>query len=77
MTSAAATEGGGMKTVPTGHMYRQMFEAEVQLVNSLANSKATRREKRQAGIHHEMNDFRSPFYYACKKELFISSKTDF
>ena len=36
----------GMKPIPNGQMYRQMFEAEVQLVNSLVNSKATRRQRR-------------------------------
>ena len=40
------SETVGMKPIQNGQMYRQIFEAEVQLVNSLATSKATRRQKR-------------------------------
>ena len=66
------SETVGMKPIQNGQMYRQIFEAEVQLVNSLATSKATRRQKRlenedvsrvqASNIHYKKSNF-----WNCKK----------
>ncbi|XP_075252069.1 coiled-coil domain-containing protein 180-like isoform X3 [Convolutriloba macropyga] len=47
---------GSMKPIANGQMYRQIFEAEVQLVNSLATSKATRRQRREQQMQQQQSE---------------------